>query len=123
MQIKLLLVHKIVGIMLAYLNCHAYRWWFSFLLANSCLVVICLFVCSWWLVFVDNYCYYCLSITSNSKVATKVERAGSLALGQCTGRNSGITHACMSCIQSVRKLYLQFCVWVYLSPLLLLVDS
>ena len=33
-------------------------WWFSLLLADLCLVAICLSVCSWWLV-VAGYYYYC----------------------------------------------------------------
>ena len=59
-------------------------WWFSFLVADLHLVVICLFVCSRWLVVAGCYYYYCLSDNQQS-LCTKVEEAGGLPLGKCTG--------------------------------------
>ena len=34
--------------------------WFSYLLVNSCLIVICLFACSWPLGVAGYYYYHCL---------------------------------------------------------------
>ena len=42
-QIKPLLVHRTVSILLVYFNCHRFcLWWFSLLLEDLLLVVICL---------------------------------------------------------------------------------
>ena len=48
-----MLMHRTVGTVLAYLNCHTYItlwWWFSLILVDLSLAVICLFIYSQWLV-------------------------------------------------------------------------
>ena len=93
-QIKPLLVHRIVSILLAYLNCHTYILFvvvFTFverLAPGSDLLV----VCSRRLVVADYYYYYCLS-NNHRWSFTKVERAGGLLLSWSTGRDGWLLQA------------------------------
>ena len=96
----------------------SHGWYFSLLLVNLHLVVICLFACSWWLVVAGpGYFYYYCLFDNQWWQSTKVE-VGSLPLGRLTGREqtsiSGILRACISFIWGVTPLYLQFCTQVYL---------
>ena len=64
-------------------------WWFSFLLTNLCLVVICLFVCSQWLAVAGYYYYCCLSSNNQWWQCTKVEAAGGLSFNLPLGSRDG----------------------------------
>ena len=94
-------MHRTVGLVLVYLNCHTYILFvvaFTLVDRLMCLVVICLFVCSWWLVFAGYYyCYWLLLLLlvirdNHWWQCTKVEGAGSLPLGRLTGRDGQIFH-------------------------------
>ena len=73
-QIKSLFMYRTVGTEVLRLLVHLH------------LVVICLFVCSQWLVAAGNYYYYCLP-DNQQWTFTKVEEAGGLILCQFIGKN------------------------------------
>ena len=75
---------------------------------HSNLVVICLLVCSQWLVVAFSYCYYCLS--DNQQWPCMHQGRGSrwftirLVYWQRQVTTSGIIHICASCIRGMRVL-------------------
>ena len=78
-------MHGTVGIMLAYLNCHAYIVFVVvFTLVGRFTSGSNLLVCL--LVVAGSYYYYCLS-DNQRWPCTKVEGTGSLPLGQSTSRD------------------------------------
>ena len=97
-------MHRTVGIVLVYLNCHSYisrLWWFSLFLADSHLVVISLFVCNWSLVDAGYYYYHWL-YDDQRWPCTKVKEAGGLILASLLLQANILT--CISCIWIVRAL-------------------
>ena len=94
-QIKALLMHRTLGIMLAYWNCYAYVLIVVvFTLVGRLLpgsdLLVCLY--SWWLVVAGHYFYYCL-FDYQQWLCSKVEGVAYLPLGWSTGRDGQLLQA------------------------------
>ena len=112
-----MLVHRTVGIVLASLNCHVLivSVVVSLLLADSCLVVIRLFICSRRIFVVGYYHYYCLSDDQRwlcTKVCIRYRQLTIwLVVWQTRTTVSCIICSFISCICVMRTLNLRFCEW------------